>query len=61
MQKRRRLVSLCEEGFHFLLALLQANHFLVDPVGRASLEDEVEQGIQFAINLSYLGLCVSVG
>ncbi|SDU44978.1 hypothetical protein SAMN05428979_3937 [Stappia sp. ES.058] len=57
MQKRRRLVGSCEEGFDFLFPLLQANHLRIDPVGCTSLEDQVVQGIQLAIDLSYLGLC----
>ncbi|WP_235890948.1 hypothetical protein [Martelella alba] len=57
MQKGRRVVGFCKEGFDFLFPLLQANHLRIDPVGRAPFEDQVEQGVQLAINLPYLGLC----
>ncbi|MEN2990901.1 hypothetical protein WG926_21490 [Tistrella sp. BH-R2-4] len=56
MQEGRWVVGFCEEGFHFLLPLLQANHLRIDPVGSASLEDQVEQGVQFAIDFLYLSL-----
>ncbi|WP_167394043.1 hypothetical protein [Brucella oryzae] len=49
MQKGRRFLSFGQEQGQFLLALFQKDHLGVDRVGHATLEDQVEQRVEFAI------------
>ncbi|EXL01341.1 hypothetical protein BG46_17600 [Brucella anthropi] len=57
VEKGRGLFRRLQHGRNIFLALFQRHHLGIDAVGRSALEDEIEERVEFAIDLFYLCFC----